>query len=50
MARDIIILACTECKSRNYTSMKNKRNTPGRVELKKFCKKERKHTLHRENR
>ncbi|MDD4098757.1 MAG: 50S ribosomal protein L33, partial [Lentisphaeria bacterium] len=37
MPREIITLACTECKNRNYTSDKNKRNTPGRLELKKFC-------------
>ncbi len=46
--RDIVTLECTECKQRNYTTTKNKRNTPGRLEKKKFCKFERKHTLHRE--
>ena len=46
--RESITLACTECKRRNYISTKEKRNTPGRVEKKKFCKFERKHTLHRE--
>ena len=46
--RDIITLACTECKRRNYTTTKNKKNTPGRLEMKKFCKFDRKHTLHRE--
>ncbi|HOG49071.1 MAG TPA: 50S ribosomal protein L33 [Lentisphaeria bacterium] len=48
--RDIIILACTECKNRNYTTDKNKRNTPGRLELKKFCPFDKKHTVHRETR
>jgi len=48
MAREIITLACTECKQRNYTTEKEKRNTPGRLEKKKFCKFEKKHTLHRE--
>ena len=48
MAREMITLACTECKRRNYTTMKEKRNTPGRLEKRKFCKFERKHTLHRE--
>jgi len=48
--REIITLACTECKHRNYTTEKEKRNTPGRLEKKKFCKFERKHTLHRETR
>ncbi|HHD11562.1 MAG TPA: 50S ribosomal protein L33 [Deltaproteobacteria bacterium] len=46
--RQIITLACTECKRRNYSSTKNKRNTPDRLELKKYCKFCRRHTLHRE--
>jgi large subunit ribosomal protein L33 len=48
MPRDIITLACTKCKRRNYTTTKNKRNTPGRLEKKKFCPSDREHTLHRE--
>ena len=35
--RIIMTLACTECKERNYTSTKNKRNDAARMELKKFC-------------
>jgi large subunit ribosomal protein L33 len=46
--RIIIHLACTECKERNYTTTKNKRNDPNRLEFKKFCRRERKVTLHRE--
>jgi large subunit ribosomal protein L33 len=46
--RDIIDLACTECKQRNYTSRKNKKNDPDRIELNKFCKFCRKHTPHKE--
>ena len=46
--RDIITLACTECKQRNYTTKKNKRLTPDKLELKKFCKFCRTHTVHRE--
>jgi len=34
-ARQKVCLACTECKRRNYNNMKNKKNTPDRVELKK---------------
>ncbi len=48
MARELITLACTECKRRNYTSTKNKKLSAERVELKKFCSAERKHTIHRE--
>ena len=50
MPREIVILACTECKSRNYTTTKNKRNTHGRLEKIKFCPFEKKRTLHRETR
>jgi large subunit ribosomal protein L33 len=48
--RIIIYLACTECKNRNYTSSKNKRNDPNRLELQKFCPRCRQHRLHRETR
>jgi len=40
--------ACTVCKRRNYTTLKNKKNDPERIELSKYCKWDRKHTLHRE--
>jgi large subunit ribosomal protein L33 len=43
-------LACNDCKRRNYTSSKNKRLHPDRVEFKKFCRFCRKHTPHKETR
>ncbi|WP_026836312.1 50S ribosomal protein L33 [Limisalsivibrio acetivorans] len=46
--RDKIILACTECKRRNYSTTKNKKTMTGKLELKKYCKWDRKHTLHKE--
>ena len=46
--RVIITLACTECKQRNYTTKKNKKNTPDRIELQKYCGFCRQHTVHRE--
>ncbi|MCJ7668634.1 MAG: 50S ribosomal protein L33 [Anaerolineae bacterium] len=46
--RTVITLACTECQERNYTTGKNRRNDPGRLELKKYCPRCRAHTLHRE--
>ena len=49
-ARSNIVLACTECKQRNYTTMKNKKNTPDRIEFNKFCRFCKKHTAHRETR
>jgi large subunit ribosomal protein L33 len=47
-ARPVIQLACTECKQRNYSTRKNKKNDPNRLELLKYCPRERRHTLHRE--
>ena len=35
MAREQITLQCTECKRKNYTSMKNKKTMTERLELKK---------------
>ncbi len=46
--RGIIYLSCPECKERNYTTTKNRRNDPDRLELKKYCSRCRVHTLHRE--
>jgi large subunit ribosomal protein L33 len=40
------ILACTECKSRNYYTSRNRTNTPGKLKLKKYCRPCHKHTLH----
>jgi large subunit ribosomal protein L33 len=50
MPRDIIILACEDCKRRNYTTTKNKKKQPDRVEFKKYCHFCNKHTLHKETR
>jgi large subunit ribosomal protein L33 len=46
--RDIITLACTECKRRNYSTTKNKKTIPDRLELKKYCKFCKKHVVHKE--
>ncbi|MCK4464031.1 MAG: 50S ribosomal protein L33 [Candidatus Omnitrophica bacterium] len=46
--QDIITLQCVECKNRNYSSTKNKKQNPGRLELSKFCKFCKKHTVHKE--
>jgi large subunit ribosomal protein L33 len=48
--RPKITLACTECKERNYITRKNRRNDPDRIELKKFCPRDGRHTVHRETR
>jgi large subunit ribosomal protein L33 len=46
--RDIVTLTCTACKQRNYTTTKNKKNTPDKLEFKKYCRFCQKHTPHRE--
>ncbi len=46
--RMVVTLACGECKERNYTTQKNRKNDPGRMELQKFCPRCRKHTAHKE--
>jgi large subunit ribosomal protein L33 len=46
--REIVTLQCGDCKERNYSTTKNKKTTTGRLEFKKFCKRCRKHTGHKE--
>ncbi|MBT3169117.1 MAG: 50S ribosomal protein L33 [Candidatus Cloacimonetes bacterium] len=46
--RETIILACSACKNRNYTTTKNKRTHPKRVEFVKYCPKCRKRTEHKQ--
>lgn len=43
-----IIMKCTETGHESYITKKNKRNTPDRLELKKYNPFARKHTLYRE--
>ncbi len=46
--RDIITLQCNDCKERNYSMTKNKKKNTERLETKKFCRRCRNHTVHRE--
>jgi large subunit ribosomal protein L33 len=55
--RIVITLECSECrKSENqrkpgvsrYLTSKNRRNTPAKLEILKFCKYCNKHTIHKE--
>jgi large subunit ribosomal protein L33 len=48
--RQVIDLACTECRQRTYTTEKNRRNDPDRIELRKYCPRCRQHRVHREAR
>ena len=55
--RILITLECTECRSNmnkrsngisRYSTQKNRRNNPQRLELKKYCRHCNKTTLHKE--
>jgi len=52
--RVVIHLECQSCRNSGmpgvsrYHSTKNKKNHPERLEIKKYCKFERKHTVHKE--
>ncbi|MBI3322374.1 MAG: 50S ribosomal protein L33 [Candidatus Omnitrophica bacterium] len=46
--RELMTLACEKCRRRNYDGNKNKKENPDRLELKKYCRFCRAHTLHRE--
>ena len=36
--REIFSMACAVCKQRNYSTMKNKKNDPDRIERNKYCR------------
>ena len=42
-------LACSVCKTTNYFTKKTKATAEEKLELKKFCKKCKKHTPHKES-
>ena len=46
--RELAILACGECKNRNYTTTRNKKTMPERLEKVKFCPSCRRRTTHKE--
>ncbi|MDK6233922.1 50S ribosomal protein L33 [Aerococcus sanguinicola] len=48
MATKKIILACSKCGSRNYTVKSNPANRTERLEVKKFCRHCKGHTLHQQ--
>jgi len=44
-----VFLVCSNCKRRNYTYRRNKKKKdPKKLELKKYCRFCRKHTIHKE--
>jgi len=46
--RELVALSCEQCKRKNYTTTKNKKTTPDKISLRKFCPICRNHTSHRE--
>ncbi|MBI3861634.1 MAG: 50S ribosomal protein L33 [Planctomycetia bacterium] len=49
MVREYVWMECSESGERNYRTPKETRGTE-RLELKKYCKKLRRHTTHKESR
>ena len=43
-----VVLACTECKQRNYDTYKNGKTKTDRLEMHKDCRYCKKHTTHKE--
>jgi len=49
MSQDNLLrLKCSICKSANYYTSKNKKKVERKLEFKKFCKKCKKQTVHKE--
>ncbi len=47
-SRELVTLQCTICKEENYRTSKNKKNTTERLEIKKYCSRCQKTTIHKE--
>ncbi|MBI4066291.1 50S ribosomal protein L33 [Candidatus Gottesmanbacteria bacterium] len=46
--RLVVGLVCSVCKSQNYVTERSKLNTPEKLKLRKYCRKCRTHTEHKE--
>jgi large subunit ribosomal protein L33 len=46
--REIVTLECTETGQRTYTTMRNKKKNPNKLQIKKYNPKVRRHTLYKE--
>ena len=46
--RELVKLVCTECGDENYNTTKNKKLHTERMEVKKYCPRLRKYTIHKE--
>lgn len=47
-ARHSILMKCTVCGEENYITSKNRKEHPDRLELKKYCPRCKKSTVHKE--
>ena len=45
-----ITLECQVCKRRNYITMKSRVNDRERIEMNKYCRWDKRHTVHKETR
>jgi len=45
--REYVFLECTECKDRNYRTEVNTTGGVPKLELKKYCRRQRKRTVHK---
>jgi large subunit ribosomal protein L33 len=48
-ARETVAMICKQCKSQNYVTERNKINMEKKLEIKKWCKRCKKVTLHKES-
>jgi len=48
-SKNLIKLRCKDCNRTNYYTRKNKKLVERKVELSKYCKQDRKHTVHKES-
>ncbi len=46
--RDKVTLQCGACKQRNYSTTRNKKTSTNKIEVKKYCRFCRQHTVHKE--
>jgi large subunit ribosomal protein L33 len=50
MSQDNLVkMKCEVCRAVNYHSTRNKKKIKEKLEMKKYCRKCRKHTLHKES-
>jgi len=46
--RQLLALVCSVCKNQNYITEKNKTNTPDKLVFKKYCRRCKRRTEHKE--